>query len=558
MKLSLKGKIAAGYITIIVVMGIISFISLFTLKLSVQKLDRSLETTLTANDITNSANNVNKILYSLVNGSENDNSNKISDEIKSMRSNVAVLKTTITNKDSLEALLYVERHVQTFIEYTEGAVDGIKNKNITVAIDNKEAADKVVGFLKNSINTFLFTELKYQRLQRDVLRKQISNIEFLIMIAIVFIGVLSTVIAFIFANRVAGIISQIARSAEKISNGELNLEVVQAKSNDDISLLTMSFGKMVQNLRTIIGSINKSSSGVAAAAEFLKIGATQNSCAIEQISSSMQDVSNGTNKQLVQSRKTVELVEKLTDSNKKISFNVQDLLATSDIAAKSAMTGNEKMKHLLQQNNIIQEKIVETQKGSDTLRIYTAEIQKILDTITMIASQTNLLALNAAIEAARAGQYGRGFAVVADEIRKLAEGSEHATRDITGILKKIQTQAQQLADSMLIGVNEVKAGSQAAEEASESFSDIVSTNERVNQQLKEINREIEGIIGDIKEIDVGSNNISFIAQKSSDNYQEIAAAIEEQTASLEEVMSSATELSEMADQLKTIVEQFRT
>lgn len=123
------------------------------------------------------------------------------------------------------------------------------------------------------------------------------------------------------------------------------------------------------------------------------------------------------------------------------------------------------------------------------------------DTITNIASQTNLLSLNAAIEAARAGEYGKGFAVVADEIRKLAEGSSNAAKEVASILGEIRKTSEEVADNMASGVKEVKEGAQLAADTSLSLDTIVSSSEYVDMLVKEVAQEIEGIMTEINEVD---------------------------------------------------------
>ncbi|MBK7091914.1 MAG: hypothetical protein IPH59_09365 [bacterium] len=101
------------------------------------------------------------------------------------------------------------------------------------------------------------------------------------------------------------------------------------------------------------------------------------------------------------------------------------------------------------------------------------QIGEIISVIDDIADQTNLLALNAAIEAARAGEQGRGFAVVADEVRKLAERTTKATKEITDMIKGIQSDTKGAVVSMEQGIHEVEGGRQLADKAGESLNAIL-------------------------------------------------------------------------------------
>ena len=155
------------------------------------------------------------------------------------------------------------------------------------------------------------------------------------------------------------------------------------------------------------------------------------------------------------------------------------------------------------------------------------QIGEIIGVIDEIADQTNLLALNAAIEAARAGDQGRGFAVVADEVRKLAERTTRATKEIAGMIKKIQSDTVGAVGSMERGTNEVERGIRLADKAGTSLQEIVQVIQQVTDMVAQIASQSGAQSNSSEEISRNVDAISKVTAETSQGTQQIAQASED-------------------------------
>ena len=254
---------------------------------------------------------------------------------------------------------------------------------------------------------------------------------------------------------------------------------------DGFNLMVTRFGQLLKQVRESAERVNKS-------AGTLRDGAGRMAGTAKQ--------------QADESTKTLNAVEQLASSMRQVSATAGASSESANQVLQATERGRVAVQETVQDMQSIRSSVQRMSKQVKALGDRSLEISQIVSTIRDIASQTNLLALNAAIEAAGAGEAGARFAVVADQVRKLAESSTGATREIADLVKVIQTETQEAVVAMEHETQAVEAGSASALRTGEVFQEI-----------------------------------SGIAQRSSELAQTIASAAVSQTASTDQVGRSIKE-----------------
>lgn len=374
---------------------------------------------------------------------------------------------------------------------------------------------------------------------------------------IALLGILiSIAVSWVLASKITGNIGILMAQAQKIARGDLTVGELQINTSDEIGELAAAISRMAENLRGLIHEIAQTSEQVAASSEELTASAEQSAHASIQVGTSIGEVADGTKKQLQAVTETSVAVDDMYNSIQLVVGNAATVATTAEKTANAAGEGSKAVILAVNQMNVIETTVSSSAEVVAKLGERSKKIGQIVDAISSIAGQTNLLALNAAIEAARAGEQGRGFAVVAEEVRKLAEQSQQAAKQIAEMINEIQVDTATAVTAMNNGTREVNIGGEVVNKAGQSFTQIQGLVEQVSAQVGEITASIQKMSTGSQKIVVAVQEINKISKVAASETLSISAATQEQTASMEEIASSSHALANMAEELQKSINKF--
>ena len=236
-------------------------------------------------------------------------------------------------------------------------------------------------------------------------------------------------------------------------------------------------------------------------------------------------------------------MQEMSSTVLQISDNSQKASEASRLAAEAARNGGKAVEETLVTMRGIAESTTRVASTITQLGKGSEQIGKIILVIDDIADQTNLLALNAAIEAARAGEQGRGFAVVADEVRKLAERTTKATKEIAVMIKSIQQETQNAVQAMAQGSKEVQVGVEKTSASGAALREIIKMSEDVGDM--------------IATIATAATEQSAATEQINANISQISGSTQESSAAAGQTSKACSDLSSLAFDLQHLVKQFK-
>jgi methyl-accepting chemotaxis protein len=372
--------------------------------------------------------------------------------------------------------------------------------------------------------------------------------------------------------------------AQRLAAGEIGDEPPQESADDELGELARALGEVRTNLRRVLYGMRDASQWLSAAADDITTsservakGAEDETAATDETSSTMEEMAaqmrnvarsaetiaahvnqtSGSLQLMAKSnedvartgdalahsvRETTTTVEEMTKSVVYIAVTAQALSDAAQQVAQEAASGGRLLDDTVQKLVGVSERTQRSSAVVETLAARSREVGTIVKVIEDIADQTNLLALNAAIEAARAGEAGRGFAVVADEVRKLAERSMKATKEIRTVIEAAQQDNAAAVEVARTNIEDIRDGAALVARTGDALRKIIRSIEHVTAQVREVNHATQQQSATSKEVMNGVTQMNEITRQ-------VVQATRTQVESSRSVMQSIQGMTQITQQV---------
>ncbi|WP_094604617.1 Methyl-accepting chemotaxis protein McpB [Sporomusa silvacetica DSM 10669] len=432
-----------------------------------------------------------------------------------------------------------------YVQQVLGGQDGSMN------ITGSNGEKRMVSYARDPYTGWgICIEQSYDRYTAQVHKLAVTDIIILIVTICIVIA-----IGYFFAKKTIKPILSLVVATNEVKNGNL-IVTVDKNSNDEMGLLAENFSAMVKSLRLLVQKVSVSSEEVTASSQQLTATSEQSAQAANDIAGAVTNIAEETMKQRDIVNEMNTLVQRIFEDINNAASNVRQAAEAAEQSTETATQGEKQIELAVNQMENIEKTVACSATAVAELGRHSHAIGEIVSTITSLANQTNLLALNAAIEAARAGEAGKGFAVVAEEVRKLAEQSGDAAKQVGEIISTIQVETSKAVKTMEAGSSEVQSGVSVVKTTGEAFHDIVTFVKKVSEQVTQSSQLLEGIAASSNKLMEANQKVEGVTKTTAAQSETISASTQQQSASVEEIAASSQKLARMAEELSVLVNHF--
>ncbi len=436
-------------------------------------------------------------------------------------------RVTVTSEDEIGHMMIIMNKFADDIQFNViGSMQKISEGDLSVNVAMRDTNDEIAPALQRMVSTLSDLIEETNRLTNEVvdgnLKARGDEDKFRGSYREIVEGINNTLDA---------LVAPVKEGADVLAvmaSGDFRVRM-EGEYHGDLELLKKSINTVAESLDNAFQKVLEaveSTTGVSA-----------------EISSSTEQMAAGAQEQTSQAGDVASAVEEMTRTIIENSRNASEAAGTAKKSKDAAEQGGDVVRQTVTGMNRIADVVRKSAVTIQELGKSSNQIGEIVSVIDDIADQTNLLALNAAIEAARAGEQGRGFAVVADEVRKLAERTTKATKEIAQMIKKIQSETSGAVTAMQQGTKEVENGIQLTDKAGTALDEIVSVSQKVTDM--------------VTQIAAASEEQSVTSEEISKNVEAITTVTQETSSGIQQIAQAAETLRSLTSNLQTMVNSFK-
>ncbi|MBR3634626.1 MAG: methyl-accepting chemotaxis protein, partial [Lachnospiraceae bacterium] len=385
---------------------------------------------------------------------------------------------------------------------------------------------------------------------KDIVTSQAESIKVVTISLVILASLIAGLFGLFIAYGIQRNMKRIGRSLGEVEKGDLTVKV-KATGRDEFSDLAFAANNMIANNKHLVTQVSNATQELEASAGDVREAAEVIDSYSHQISDVVGTINQGMERQSRHANDCVDKTKQLSEEIKGINNTMTSVESLVVDTEKMIGEGMEKVSFLGERAKDTNEITTEVGNSIEKLRRETEQINSFVTMISDIAGQTNLLSLNASIEAARAGDAGRGFSVVAEEIRKLADQSKNAAKEIQNNVEKITGHTQETVSSAHKAVEMVAAQTQAVDE-------VVAIFHKMNEQMGEVVKSLEDIVSNTERADMLRGETLDTVRNMSQIIDDSAAGASAVNEFIDELVRNVGYLNKVSENLDRNMEGLKT